>query len=305
MSGRLTDAERAAAGLARPSKAIPAPGLIVTVWGSDGIHKALDASLADLAAIRPDVVQLHTQPTPDDARAIARVRELLPCARIWIGAPSDTLARGTDGAKRARDWSVLAHELGAEVLVFNGEAAWKRASPGLASAVIAAARAGAPSLPLAWTAFDHPRYHRLPWSEILGAGGVDLHLPQVYAAPEEGVASHTAALSRWASADRQWRAFPGVLDSMRLGGARCIPYVQAHHVSTAGTCALLNRGALASVWALPTRSDAAGVLAMRADAELRRRVGHAPGRVQRWQQQAGLTADGIVGQKTLDSLGLA
>lgn len=307
MTGRLTDSERVAAGLAAaPLRPIPAPGLIVTVWGGDGIGRALDGALSALRAIDPGVVQLHTQPTPDDAAVIARLRAEIPAARVWIGAPADTLARTpATASKRAAEWTCMAAQLGAEALILNGEAAWKGASPALARDVIAAMREAAPLLTLGWTSFDHPRYHRLPWGAILGAGGVDLHLPQVYAAPEDGIATRDGALARWESAARQWDALGDVLPAHRLGGERCVPYVQAHHVSISGTCALLDRAPLASAWALPTRSDEAGVIALRADAIMRREAGHAPGRIARWQTAHGLTPDSIVGARTLAAMGLA
>jgi len=307
VTGRLTDSERVAAGLATaPLRPIPAPGLVVTAWGGDGIARALDGALSALHAIGPDVVQLHTRPDATDAAVIARVRAEIPGARVWIGAPADTLARTpATAAKRAAEWARMARDLGAEALILNGEAAWVGAAPALARDVIAAMRAAAPALTLGWTSFDHPRYHRLPWGAILGAGGVDLHLPQVYAAPTDGVATRDGALARWESAARQWAAQGDVLPAHRIGGERCVPYVQAHHVSVSGTCALLDRAPLASAWALPTRSDEAGVLALRADATLRREAGHAPGRVARWQAAHGLTADGAVGPATLRALGLA
>jgi len=306
VTGRLTDAERVAAGLAAaPLRPIPAPGLVVTVWGADGITRALDGAMEALRAIGPDVVQLHTQPDATDAAVIARVRAEIPGVRVWIGAPADTLARTpATAAKRARAWAAQARELGAEALILNGEAAWKGARAVIARDVIAACRDGAPALLLGWTSFDHPRWHRLAWSAILGAGGVDLHLPQVYAAPADGVATRASALSRWSSASRQWDT-ADVLPAHRLGGARCVPYVQAHHVSVSGTCALLDRAPLASAWALPTRSDAAGVIALRADAILRREAGHTPGRAARYQAAHGLVADGVVGPATLRALGLA
>lgn len=307
MTGRLTDSERVAAGLAAaPLRPIPAPGLVVTVWGGDGIARALDGALGALRAIGADVVQLHTQPDATDAAVIATLRGALPGARVWIGAPADTLARTpATAAKRAAEWARMASQLGVEALILNGEAAWVGASPALARDVIAACRDGAPALVLGWTSFDHPRYHRLPWGAILGAGGVDLHLPQVYAAPEDGVATRDGALARWESAARQWDAQGDVLPAHRLGGERCVPYVQAHHVSVSGTCALLDRAPLASAWALPTRSDEAGVIALRADAIMRREAGHAPGRIARWQTAHGLVADSIVGARTLAALGLA
>lgn len=307
MTGRLTDAERVAAGLAGASlRPIPAPGLVVTAWGSGGIGRALDEALPALVSIRPDAVQIHTQPDASDAAAVARIARDLPDARVWIGAPADTLARTPATApKRAAEWACMASQLGAEVLILNGEAAWKGAAPSLARDVIAAMREASPALILGWTSFDHPRWHRLPWGAILGAGGVDLHLPQVYAAPEDGVATRDGALARWESAARQWDALGDVLPAHRLGGERCVPYVQAHHVSVSGTCALLDRAPLASTWALPARSDEAGVIALRADAIMRREAGHAPGRIARWQSAHGLTADGIVGRATLGAMGLA
>lgn len=307
MTGRLTDSERVAAGLATaPLRPIPAPGLVVTAWGSGGIGRALDEALPALVSIRPDAVQIHTQPDASDAAAVARIARDLPDARVWIGAPADTLARTPATApKRAAEWACMASQLGAEVLILNGEAAWKGAAPSLARDVIAAMREASPALVLGWTSFDHPRYHRLPWGAILGAGGVDLHLPQVYAAPEDGIATRASALARWESAARQWDALGDVLPAHRLGGERCVPYVQAHHVSVSGTCALLDRAPLASAWALPTRSDEAGVIALRADAIMRREAGHAPGRVARWQTAHGLVADGVVGARTLAALGLA
>ena len=307
MTGRLTDAERVAAGLAGASlRPIPAPGLVVTAWGSGGIGRALDEALPALVSIRPDVVQIHTQPDASDAAAVARIARDLPDARVWIGAPADTLARTPATApKRAAEWACMASQLGAEVLILNGEAAWKGAAPSLARDVIAAMHEASPALILGWTSFDHPRWHRLPWGAILGAGGVDLHLPQVYAAPEDGIATRASALARWESAARQWDALGDVLPAHRLGGERCVPYVQAHHVSVSGTCALLDRAPLASTWALPARSDEAGVIALRADAIMRREAGHAPGRVARWQAAHGLTADGVVGARSLAALGLA
>ena len=47
------------------------------------------------------------------------------------------------------------------------------------------------------------------------------------------------------------------------------------------------------------------MIALRADAIMRREAGHAPGRIARWQSAHGLTADGIVGRATLGAMGLA
>ena len=74
--------------------------------------------------------------------------------------------------------------------------------PALASSLIDTARASAPRALVSWTSHDHPKWHRLPWRQILGPGGVDLHAPQLYAADTRSDApeGHRQAAGRLASA---------------------------------------------------------------------------------------------------------
>jgi hypothetical protein len=83
-----------------------------------------------------------------------------------------------------------------------------------------------------------------------------------------------------------------------------IAYVQAHHVTVRETCRIANAHETVCMWAFPTRTDANGVKAARALAEIERRGFPGPGRVERFQASAGLAADGLVGPKTLRALGL-
>ena len=105
MTGRLTDSERVAAGLAAaPLRPIPAPGLVVTVWGGDGIARALDGALDTLRAIDPGVVQLHTQPDATDAAVIASISTPVR-ARTRAEATTVTTPASPSTASSTSTWS--------------------------------------------------------------------------------------------------------------------------------------------------------------------------------------------------------
>lgn len=299
-----------------------APGLCVTVGNVAPVQDVITEALPLLASIRPDVVILHTYPEPRDVVACQAVLRALPGVRLWIQAPANVLAGGDErrAIRRAETWAAEARDLGAEVLSLNGEmasrpgsAGWDAATPAEAAAEaqriarILAAMAAVPSAPgLAWC--SHDRSGRLPlaiWHAVLGAGSpVLLHIPQVYAAPVRGIASRAEALARL-DAHRRSLALAGIRPELAPGGTGWAPYVQAHHHALSAACALYDSAPLACAWTLPERCDDLGVLALRADAELRRLAGHAPGRAARYQAAHGLTADGIVGPATLRALGLA
>lgn len=306
-----------------------APGLIVTVGDSEPVQRDLAAALPLLRAIRPDGVMLHTNPGVEDVPTVGAIRSALPGVRLWIQAPANVLA-GLSEAKaidRVRGWVRAAVDLGAEVFSLNGEGAsrpgavgWKPGQPLDAAALAARAKAllaaandeARGRLSLAWSSHDRILSHALPWAAIFGAGSpVSLTLPQVYANPETGAdAGLGGARARYeGTAAQHTLAVTRGLIRADFGptGAGFVLYAQSHHHRVAASCYLHDRAALSASWTIRRDGalcDANGLLALRADAEMRRRVGHAPGRIARFQASAGLDADGVVGEKTLSALGL-
>lgn len=306
-----------------------APGLFVTVGDCAPVQRDLAAALAILAQVRPDGVILHTYPGPEDRAAVEMIRREHPSIRVWVQPPANELA-GLSEARavdRVRGWVRAAVDLGAELLSFNGEGAsragasgWKPNQPlGVlqvarrAEVVLDAARdEAAGRLALAWSSHDRVGSHALPWRAIYGDGSpVTVALPQVYADPGDGSrASIAGARARLEGTARQWAAMVSaraIRADVAPGGAGWCLYAQSHHHATEALAWLLDQSALAATWTIRADGalcDAAGVLALRVDAELRRRVGHAPGRIARWQRQTGLTPDGIAGAATRASLGV-
>lgn len=307
-----------------------APGLIITLGETAPVERVVDRHLATLRDIRPDVVLVHTYPGPEDAPTIAKVRAAVPGVRVWIQAPANTLAGGSEAnaIARAVEWARAAASLGVEALVLNGEMSsgggrpgWDAKTPAEAAAkgkrlrAILDAMAAVPGCPvLGWSSHDRiERLSRSVWRAALGPGSpVRLHLPQTYSAPlgRAGIAKRSSTRARIAAHAKSFAV--GVPVDVRAdlvqGGAGWVPYGQMHHHETAATCALLDAAPLAALWTLSEdteSADAAGILAAHADAELRRRVGHEPGRVARYQASAGLVADGVAGPHTLAALGLA
>lgn len=306
------------------SRPVIAPGLAPTLWGK------LDTALPSLVAVRPDAVILHAAPVAGLAPTVERLRAALPGVRLWLQAPANCLglrpgANSTDAqaAAKAARWAKAAVALGAELLSSNGEGpmrpgwrGWKpvegvtfAALERRATAVLAAMQEAAPGLVLAWSSHDCLRSHGLPWGAILGPRSpVRLTLPQHYPATKKRRVKRKEALKRYARAQREAQALAarGVIRPEFIpGGAGALVYTQSYGLTTDAACALLDLGVYASTWAVPTRIDAEGLLALRADAELRRRVGHEPGRIARFQAGAGLVVDGICGILTQTALGVA
>lgn len=317
--GGLTLDERRAAGLAPTLPPPPvAPAVVVTAWNDVGGAKSRAAleRLARAAAPGDLAVAVHST-APSVASATA-VRDL--GARLWIALPYDPIARElrAKGSGRAvalaRVYADRAAAHRPEVVELNGEALWKPDERASAEALAALMRdclattRAACGVPLAFTSFDHLRFHRLPWAAIYGAGGVDLATPQVYAAPVEGVGDHHAAAGRLAAYTAQWAAMVRsgtVRADLAPGATGHVVYGQIHHLTTAAVVRVLDSSDTSRAWALPTRCDAAGVLALEALLTARRLHGRSAGAIRRAQAAHGLDVDGVCGPATLAALGLA
>jgi hypothetical protein len=295
-----------------------APAVVVTVWNDVGCAKSLPALQRLARAAAPGDLAVAVHSTAPSAASVAAVRGL--GARLWIALPYDPIARElrAKGAARAvalaRVYADRAAAHRPEVVELNGEALWKadaKASADTLSALmrecLATTRAAC-GVPLAFTSFDHLRFHSLPWAAIYGAGGVDLATPQVYAAPADGIGDHHAAAGRLASYAAQWAAMvrSGVVRAdLAPGGAGHIVYGQIHHLTTAGVVRVLDSSDTSRAWALPTRCDVPGVLALEALLAARRLHGRSAGAIRRAQAAHGLAVDGVCGAATLAALGLS
>lgn len=328
--GALTHPERIAAGLAR---APLAPAVVVTVYPSGSMASTVAQSRPHLerlmrsAAPGDLAVCIHDPITGDERALTGMVRDL--GLRLWVawGANPHVRTARTKGPASALDvcarWSKAAAALGAEVIELNGERSgsdnpndWVIDAPGdaallpaLASNLIATVREHAPAARVSWTSHDHPKWHKLPWRQILGAGGVDLHAPQLYAADTRSTEpeGHRAAAARLASASAQWRVLVDVGEvrpELGPGGAGWNAYGQIHSLTTAGAALILDSSDTSRAWALPTRCDEPGLRALEVLLTARRLHGRTAGALRRAQAAHGLVVDGIAGPATLGALGL-
>lgn len=297
-------------------------GFVPTLYSGDGAPAALHRSRELLKRARPEAVQIHSW---DPGRTADEVRALLPGVRIVVGFGVDSIAREaakgtTPEAVSVRTFRTLAERAisaGADAVVWNAEAAWKRPPTSAERArLVGCVRAGLagvasrhPAL-LQWmTSYDHPSLHSTyPWEAWLGAGSPVLaSLPQVYAAGEGEVMAHRGALesrerralASWQSAVRAGRIRPDAPGGdADLRDVDWMPYVQLHHVQTRDTVGLVARHPLSFGWALPTRADAAGREAFLVASALHR-LGHAgPDAVRDFQRARLLVADGVLGPAT-------
>lgn len=301
-------------------------GPIVTFWGGDGAEAEVRASADLLRAAQPRTVQLHTW-TPGPAASL--VRQIVPGVRIVCGFGVDGIARGAvaegKAAPAVRTFVQLAeraHAIGADAVVWNAEAAWKRpptsAEAQTLDAVIrsgtATVAATFPTLEQHHTAYDHPSYHSTyRWRAWLGEGSpIVASWPQVYAAPGDGLMAHRGALPRrearalssWASAIRAGWIAPDDPETPVREGVQWRPYLQLHHVPAADTIAAALRYEGAMLWALRSRSDDDGRRAVAALCALDALGFWRPGGVEAFQRDRGLKVDGVAGPATLAALGV-
>ena len=307
-------------------------GPVPTLWSSDGISEAYDASLDLLTRARPLAVQVHTW---EPETVALRLRTLLPSAALIVGCGMDGVAKRVakgewNVARGVKTFVTLAQralDAGAIAIVWNAEGGWKR-EPSSAEAsrlrelireALAAVAARAPALQQWHTAYDHPSFHSsYPWRAWLGPDSpVRVSLPQVYAA---GSSPGEMLPHRGALPARQARALASWGDAVRRGWIRSDapdgtpedehdldwrPYYQLHHVHAADTTAAILAQPLACLWALHTRADAHGRAALLASCELWRRGFRGTDAVARYQSSVGLQPDGVIGPATARMLGLA
>jgi hypothetical protein len=293
------------------------PAVVVTVWDDPGAKRS-KATLARLAAVAAPgdlAVAVHSTDPSDASVAVVRALGL----RLWCALPYDPVARElrTKGhaaaVALARRYAERCARHRPEVVELNGEALWKPDAKATADALSALARETiavtreACAVPVAWTSFDHLRYHVLPWSAIYGADGCDLATPQVYAAPEDGIGGSSAARARLKGYAAQWAALVAsgaVRADLAPGGAHHVAYGQIHHLSPAAVAMVLDSSDTSRAWALPTRCDDAGLRALEVLLTARRLHGRSAGAIRRAQAAHGLVVDGVAGPLTCKALGL-
>lgn len=307
----------------------PAPGIAVTVYPCT--RERLEAALPLLIALRPPIVQLHTQPDAPDEPLLRELRAALPGVRVWMGAGANGLAAGDLAAdlRTAREWASWCAARSVELLVFNCEGDhdpkttdWLIDEPGEEIAladrmaqVLRTAHEAAPSLALGFTSHDRVRTWRLPWGAALGPSSpVVVNADQVYPAesldPARAI-SRKGALARLDGTNKQLAEVVRrgtIRPDLGVDGAGRAIYTQLWGMSPGAVATLLDRSDLAAAWALPLypqgRAQVAGLNGLRLVLEARRRFGEGKGAIARAQAAKGLVVDGVAGPLTAAALGV-
>lgn len=308
--------------------AVPAPGLLLTVGEVRDVREALPFALPIVRRIRPHIVMPHMIPDRRVPQVATELRAATGDARVWVQTPANLLISDTDDqvVDRVRAWVANCRAAGAEVLVFNGEGAsapgrrgWKRGQPlddaalaRRAQLVLDVARdASEGELALGWSSHDRLAAHGrdgLPVGTWFGPSSpCVVNLSQEYTFTQPRFATLTEARSRHEGTARDHAGLVArgvVRRELASGGAGYVVVGQAHHHRTEAAAYYYDQAALAGAWTIEEGScDEQGILALCADAELRRRVGHAPGRINRWRAECGL-GPGTLDAVMLRSLGL-
>lgn len=304
------------------TRALPsriAPGIGATFYGS--LPRDLDAH-RDVIRVC-DHVTLHTAADASDVQSAALVRAINPAARVWLAIPGNylsriDLSRGRDAAvAEVRRCARVALAMGAELFEINGEGAsdgqtigdWTAAHvdeieatrlASLAAALLDGARAElGDRCALSWTSHDMPSF-RLPWAPILSR--VDIHSPQHYpaqtgrlVAQRELEARIARSLGRWEAACERSQIPTDAIPY----GARWAPYLQGWGHQAGALVWGLCEAPVTRLWACPGSWSPEAVEALTLARRLRAEVGPS---VERWQLAHGLTADGVVGPRTLATL---
>lgn len=307
---------------------LPLEGLVLTVGSTRPVQESLPFALPHAQRIRPDFVMPHMYPDVRVPRIAQALRAALPGVRLLIQTPANTLVddRADDCERKVRAWTRACVEVGAEALVFNGEGAsgvggvgWKTGQPLRGEALAAraalvlgiAADEAKGELLLGWSTHDQLASHGragLPVGVFFGsASPVALNFSQEYTFTQPRVASWEEAVGRHKSTARDTLglADKGVIRrELASGGTGYGLIAQAHHHTVEAAGYYHDQSALSGAWTLePGSCDAQGLLALAADADLRRRFGHAPGRIARARAVFGL-APGRLDAALLAKLGV-
>jgi hypothetical protein len=302
-----------------------APGIGATLYGN--LPRYLSADVISVC----DHVTLHTRADASDVQSAAKVRAM-GCSRVWLAIPANYLVRMSDSAAVAevKRCAAIARDMGAEVFELNGEGSSDGRTPGdwiapandpneaerlenLAVALFTAAREVLKDdCALGWTSHDGTGF-RVP-RRFLSL--VDLHSPQHYPAMPGRTASQTDLARRIAWSQGQWDGLAArgrVPDEVTPYAFRWSPYYQGHGHAVGALVWGLCEAATARLWAYPSSWSPEGLKALRAARVIRAGVGACPGSddgawwpdvIERWQASQGLTADGIVGPRTLAMAGV-
>ena len=328
-----------------------APGVCATLWTPRPMAETLTPRVKRiLFAAKPQIVCLHGQPESIEVSARPLWSQLMLEAhdhawspRPWIGVACDSVVRQVIASSIpiskavARFWSAasVANEMGAEVLVWDAEAACKidpRKASDLFRQAIQSVRESFPTLVQAHTAYPAPTYHSekdnrgepllhgYPWTVFCGPDGVDVDLPEIYVAPNEPA----SGAREFASPGAMIHALNLHRDSWALAQEKgwirkdlpAWPYLQLHHVPYNQTITYgsdprlgLDHPSLAvgveryvtCGWTVEKdRCDAHGEVSLCALSKLAR----TNETVKEFQSRSGLRPDGIGGPHTLAAMDL-
>lgn len=312
MTGRLSDAERAAAGLAAGPRD---RRVVLAVYSSGSTAQAWQRTAAALPPARIGAVMLHDAPRADLGPTAREIRAR--GSALWYGIGIDGWARdlrsGTRSpaqiCARAVSLARVAKDQGAEMVMWNGEAAFVRTPgtddtdarvEGVLTQVFAAVGAEV-GIAQGFTSYDCPLWHQIGWREICGpASPISVLALQRYVSggegPLQGIGALRARHDRSAAQLRTLVARGDCRPDLADGGAGCLPYLQIHGVQAAATVAYAIEQRGVCLWAAGSRSDAAGAEAVAVLAAIDR--AGLWGDVRALQRALGVPADGAYGPAT-------
>jgi hypothetical protein len=307
-------------------------GLGLYVWGEHGLLASLDAARDEIDAIRPAILVLHAAPSvllSDLRRAVSRVRQRHPYARVWVGCGLDGTVGDWRQGKRAdervidplRAVAALCEALAVEVVVWNGESQWKDSTTDqvthtqietLADACGRACVKAAPSVVHWLSSFDQPNLHGALRAFLRGfTRWVSAYTGQAYVAISGGAPRGAldrrldAAARGQELAERAGYLPDDVTGEDVAGDVDRVPTIQGHATHLADLARAAAELPLVLAWSVPLvseggRVDPTGLRALR----FASRVRDAGLSVAEWQRAKGLAADGIVGPKSLAAAGV-